>query len=156
MSCHYKWQQICRTVPQIYTKIAHSCVYNLIFVPRIYIPPPQNKWLKGQTIYILPMYAKKCLWFKNNKSYGVIFLSFFVFNVSHLFCISSASPGSFVQLLLTRGFIVWARVWATPFSWCNMACRSSCWSMTSELSELFRPWVSGSSNWRMDPISCVI
>lgn len=61
----------------------------------------------------------------------------------------------FVCAQLTCGLDACERVWATPFSRCNMAFRSSCWSATSDCSEPFSSWVSGRSNWRMDPISCV-
>lgn len=60
------------------------------------------------------------------------------------------------RLLLTWVLAVCVRVSATPFSCCNIICRSSCWSGPCGTSELLRSRASGRRSWRMDSISCFI
>lgn len=76
-------------------------------------------------------------------------------DVSLLFAFPLLPHLLFICLQLTCGLDPCERVWTAPFSRCSMALRSSCWSTTSGCSEPFSSLVSGRSNWRMDPISCI-
>lgn len=88
------------------------------------------------------------------KGYSVLFLPSFDFmqQGQSFVCISSPAPLAHIGLTsLTWGLDAAARVWATPFSRCSTACRSSFWSVTSKLLA-----VSGRRSWRTELISWVI